>query len=113
MGESDTDSKRQNSSAKTALLDVLREVRALLAHPENDFAWSTWENASEAVAELDAYIAWIETGCSFSNSSLVSLFAPTGNIQEVSLSSGWGNHFVPLAERFDSVFAEFTSPGDE
>ena len=29
------------------------------------------------------------------------LFLPTGPIQEVSLSSGWGDAFVALADRFD------------
>jgi hypothetical protein len=32
---------------------------------------------------------------------LIVLFAPTGPIQEVSISSGWGNEFLDLAERFD------------
>jgi len=29
------------------------------------------------------------------------LFAPTGPIQEVSLSSGWGDAFLKIAEQFD------------
>jgi ferredoxin len=29
------------------------------------------------------------------------LFAPTGPIQEVGVSSGWGEAFLELAERFD------------
>ena len=32
------------------------------------------------------------------------LFAPTGPIQEVSLSSGWGHEFIKLAERFDKEY---------
>ncbi len=33
------------------------------------------------------------------------LFAPTGGIQEVSLSSGWGKTFVVLADRYDAAMA--------
>ncbi|HEX8181606.1 MAG TPA: hypothetical protein VF525_18845 [Pyrinomonadaceae bacterium] len=33
------------------------------------------------------------------------LFAPTGPMQEVSLSSGWGEEFLALAERFDEAMA--------
>ena len=33
------------------------------------------------------------------------LFAPTGPIQEVSLSSGWGKEFLALSERFDDAMA--------
>ena len=31
------------------------------------------------------------------------LFAPTGSIQEVSISSGWGQEFLSLSARFDEV----------
>lgn len=31
------------------------------------------------------------------------LFAPTGPIQEVSLTSGWANPFLKVAERFDNA----------
>jgi hypothetical protein len=31
------------------------------------------------------------------------LFAPTGPIQEVSVSSGWGDAFLELADRFDDA----------
>ena len=94
-------------NAKDALLEVLREATALLSLPENDFGWSTWENAAEALAELDGFLSRIETGRSFDGSSLTLLFAPTGNIQEVSLSSGWGNEFCQVAERFDSAFTRY------
>jgi hypothetical protein len=33
------------------------------------------------------------------------LFAPTGPIQEVSMSSGWSREFLRLAERFDEAYA--------
>jgi hypothetical protein len=31
------------------------------------------------------------------------VFAPTGPMQEVSLSRGWGQEFLTLAERFDAA----------
>jgi hypothetical protein len=31
------------------------------------------------------------------------LFLPTGPVQEVSLSGGWGDEFVALADRFDTA----------
>jgi hypothetical protein len=31
------------------------------------------------------------------------IFAPTGRMQELSLSSGWGEWFLLLAERFDEA----------
>ncbi len=33
----------------------------------------------------------------------LSCCAPTGSIQEVSVSSGWGEEFLAVSERFDAV----------
>jgi len=44
------------------LLDVLREPRAMLALLGNAFLWSSWEDAGDALAEVDGLIEWIEAG---------------------------------------------------
>ena len=99
-------------NAKETLLQVLRETRALLARPGNDFAWSTWDDATEALAELDVFISDIEAGRRFDGSKLSILFAPTADVQEVSVSSGWGDEFCRVAERFDSAFAQYQQAGN-
>jgi hypothetical protein len=85
------------------LVGVLRDARRLLILPDNDFARSSWEGAPEALAELDRHIAAIESGQLPRRLELAVLFAPTGPIQEVSLSSGWAYEFLSVAERFDAV----------
>ncbi|MEV4750410.1 hypothetical protein AB0K21_28945 [Streptosporangium sp. NPDC049248] len=84
------------------LLRVLGEVRVLLAQPDNDFAWSSWKNADAALAEIDAAIARIDAGGRIPP-GLVTLFAPTGRLQEVASSSGWDDAFLALADRFDAA----------
>ena len=93
--------------AKRQLLDVLRETRALLARPDNDFCWSTWESAADALAETDRFISAIESDRPFDHSQLSILFAPTADIQEVSVSSGWGDTFCNVAARFDAALAQY------
>ena len=85
------------------LVEVLREAQALLALPGNDFAWSSWEDAPAALAELDRQIAAIEGGRLPPQLDLAVLFAPTGPMQEVSLSSGWAQQFLEVAARFDAA----------
>ena len=87
--------------AKMKLADVLREASTWLSRPGNDFAWSSWENADKALAEVSALVAVREPGKLPPRGDLSVLFAPTGPIQEVSVSSGWGEAFLELAERFD------------
>ena len=99
------------TESKTGLLVVLRETRALLARPGNDFNWSTWSSASDALAELDGFISLVETDRPFDGFNLSILFAPTSDIQETSMSSGWGQEFLRVAERFDLAFARYEHPG--
>jgi hypothetical protein len=84
-------------------VDVLRESRALVALPGNDFAWSSWEDAAATLAELDGLIAAIKSGQLPPQLDLAVHFAPTGPMQEVSLSSGWAQEFLDVAARFDAL----------
>ena len=99
------------ADAKDALLEVLRETRVLLERPDNDFGWSSWEGAADALAELDGFFSAIESANVFDAIALRVLFAPTGPIQEVSISSGWGDGFCQVAERFDRALEDYQEPG--
>jgi hypothetical protein len=87
--------------AKSELANILREAAAWLARPGNNFDWSAWEDADEALAEVSAPIATLDAGKLPPKLDLEVLFTATGPIQEVSLSSGWGDEFLDLAARFD------------
>lgn len=84
-----------------ALTAILCEVQELLNRTGNDFSWSSWKNAEEAVAEIQAHSKRIEHGDYSCVSNLEMLFAPTGPIQEASMSSGWAWEYLAIAQRFD------------
>lgn len=84
------------------MLAVLAETRALLALPGNDFSWSSFLDAEAALAELDGYIDTIRAGDP-PPPMLRVLFAATGPIQEVALSSGWADEYLAVADRFDAA----------
>lgn len=88
---------------KQELVAVLCEIRALLARPDNDFGWSSWNDASEALSEIDRLIAAIERGDMPMRLDISILFAPTGAIQDVSLSSGWSQEFLKIAAQYDAI----------
>ena len=87
------------------LISVLTEARGLIDLPTNDFAWSYWDDREMALAEIDGILAELRGGTLPRELTLQVLFAPTGPLQEVSLSSGWGSTFVELARRFDEAMA--------
>jgi hypothetical protein len=86
------------------LLDVMLEARRLVALPDNDFSWSSFIDQETALEELDDCIAHLREGDEWAAGMTV-LFLPTGPLQEVSLSSGWGDEFIALATRFDAAMA--------
>ncbi len=98
------------NAALQELANVLREARLLLTLPGNNFDWSAWEDADAALVEVDRLVAKLVAGRLPSRLAVSVLFAPTGPIQEVSLSSGWGEEFLTLASRCDvAVEAAYNS----
>jgi hypothetical protein len=89
--------------ARQELLCVLREAQSLLSRPGDDFAWSSWKDTGAALAEVEQLIATLEAGRLPSRLAVSVLFAPTGPINEVAISSGWGQEFLVLAARCDAA----------
>ncbi|MHB8879675.1 MAG: hypothetical protein ACYC8T_38795 [Myxococcaceae bacterium] len=81
---------------------MLCAATSLLRRPDNDFAWSSWGDADEAASEIESLMKRIEKG-DIPRETLEVIFAATGPMQEVSLSSGWAGEFLELAARFDSA----------
>lgn len=90
-------------SDAAALLDVFQRARDLVARPDNDFAWSSWRDTKDALEEIDGILVQLQRGEIPAMLEMSVLFAPTGPMQELSLSSGWGNRFLGLAEEFDAA----------
>ena len=85
------------------LISVFEEARDLLADSDNNFDWSSWSGHQDSLGEVDGILSSLRRGALPERLSMVVLFAPTGPIQEVSISSGWGEAFLSLAERFDEA----------
>ena len=83
-----------------SLLDVMLEARRLVALPDNDFTWSSFIDQEAALDEIDGCIANLRAGDTTTGGMAI-LFVPTGPLQELALSSGWGDEFCALADRFD------------
>ena len=72
----------------------------LLSMEGNDFSWSSWDGPEAAIGEVSKLLRQARAGKPDWRRLSV-LFAPTGPLQEVSLSSGWGDPFLNAAERYD------------
>lgn len=95
--------KLDGLDARALLVEVLHSSIELLSIEDNDFSWSSWENQAAAVAEVRSLLSVVEAGELPDRINISVLFAPTGPIQEVSLSSGWADPFLKVAEQFDNA----------
>ena len=82
------------------LLAIMRKARELLATRGDDTGWSSWPDQAHALGELDQLIGQLEQG-EVAEAKLRVLFAPTGNLQDVSLQNGWSDEYLELAKQFD------------
>jgi hypothetical protein len=97
--------EREDDRERTALIGVLESARTLLLRPDNDFTWSSWRDAEHALAEVDGHLKRLRAGGALGTRAMAIVFLPTGPLQEVAVSSGWGDAFLELADRFDAVAA--------
>ena len=94
---------RDNPTA--SLIHVLESAIELISIPDNDFCWSSWSSEQEAKQEMESLISIVKNGALPDRVKISFLFAPTGPLQEVSLSSGWAEAFLKVAEKYDEVEA--------
>ena len=86
-----------------ALVHVLESAIELVQISDNDFCWSYWENAEEATKEITKLLNMAKSYALPERVEVGVMFAPTGPLQELSLSSGWAEPFLKVAEKYDQV----------
>ncbi|HLO98993.1 MAG TPA: hypothetical protein VK171_10400 [Fimbriimonas sp.] len=84
------------------LTDILTRSRELVARPQNDFMYSSCLDQEDALRELDHCLEKDHAG-TLTAREISILFAPTGPMQELAMSSGWSDEFLLLADEFDAV----------
>jgi hypothetical protein len=91
-----------NSDPRTELIEVLDQTRTLVSREGNDFVRSGGPDREKALNEIDALMHRIVAGV-FPLEEISLMFAPTGRLQELSLSNGWSDAFMTLANKLDTV----------
>lgn len=90
------------------LIAVFEDSRRWVALPDNDFCYSSWIDTDHALVEIDGILNRLRDG--EMPSVMGVLFAPTGPMQELAMSSGWGDEFIEIANRYDAAVAASADP---
>jgi len=86
---------------ETVMIEILETVKELILEPITDISWSIFDSKDDLIIEIDAHIQKLKLRDFSKVKELILLFAPTSDFQEISLSSGWGNRYLKISERFD------------
>ena len=87
-------------------LDFLFEKVKSYLIPDTDMIFTRYENVKDYTNYLEQLLIKIKTGDIEALYKLKLEFAPTGNLQELSISNGWGKAFLKIAEDFDDVIED-------
>lgn len=73
--------------------DCLAHIRKPIVHPGNIFTWTGWQDAVEALADIDATRAALILERPEGRKRAVLLFATDGPLHRLALDSGWESKF--------------------
>jgi len=99
--------KLENINEKiVVVINILEIIKKIIKTPETDIFRSSYDTKEDVIIELDNHILKL-TNEDFSKIEyLIILFAPTSDLQEIAIASGWGKLFLIISERFDSAIKD-------
>jgi hypothetical protein len=87
---------------------ILEQIKSWTTN-ETDTVWAGYDNGEEFLVDLNQDTEKIKF-CDFETLDKLEMeFAPTSTYQEISLSNGWGDNFLKLAESFDKLHKRITT----
>ncbi len=93
--------KMNNWPDQLKLFVILSTIKVLLETESDNDGWS-FESPKESLTIIDQTIAFFQNPDKNSYPENIDMqFGPTGPLQEISISNGWSEVFLKLAEQYD------------
>ncbi|WP_346866651.1 MULTISPECIES: hypothetical protein [unclassified Clostridium] len=83
------------------VIKALEKVKVIIVNYEMDLSYSTCESEKQLISDLDVYIAKLKSNDLSCKKEISLLFAPTGDLQEIAIDSGWSDEYIKLAQIID------------
>jgi hypothetical protein len=87
------------------VIDILTKVKDKISN-DSDMVWTHYDSAKELRDELELCTKELRNGDMSSLKKIKALFLPTATLQEHSISNGWSNEYLQLAEKFDNLYSK-------
>ncbi len=73
---------------------------------DTDVVWTGYENLADLSIDLDDLLGRLTDKDVTVFEAINGKFMPTGSFQELSISNGWGDEFITLADQFDAIYSQ-------
>lgn len=83
------------------IINILELIKKYIAAPETNLIHSIFNTKEDVMNELNNHIQKLKMEDFSKIEDLIILFAPTSDLQEISLDSGWSKKFLEISENFD------------
>lgn len=91
------------SNRNGSLIELLTEIIRIVDSPETDIVWTKYNSIEELVSEINSYIDSLKIGDESVIKDINFLFAPTGSLQEISISNDWVDKFIGISSVVDDL----------
>ena len=99
-------SKNKINKKIAEVINIIKVLKGIIKSPETDILHSSFNTGEEVLNELNTHIQKLMKEDFSKIEDLIILFAPTSDLQEISITSGWGKQFLSIAERFDGAIKD-------
>lgn len=85
----------------------LNKLRNLLSSPTTNISWSRFDSVDDILKKLDSLENGMVNRNEDSFKEMLFLLAPTNDFQEISISSGWADEFLSIADDLEKEIRHF------
>jgi hypothetical protein len=85
-----------------AIIEIIENIRNRLTE-ETDIVWTRYNSVLEIQIEIESVLQALQDGDVTVLDDFRMHFGPTSTFQEISISNGWGEEFLHLANDFESL----------
>jgi hypothetical protein len=96
------------------LVEIVDELLAIVQSNRQDLNWQPhYDNERDLIEDLRDHAERMRRGDGSRLPKLRYVLLPTGALNEIAFSSGWGESYVRLANRFDEIYIGPSTPPRE
>jgi hypothetical protein len=93
------------AEALEELLLVIHRIQRVMHTQDQDMGWSVYDTVAEVNDDLEKIKTGLLAGSKEARRDLSVLFLPTGDFQEIAMSSGWSALYHDLGAKTDEAIA--------